>query len=779
VADKRAGIVIEGKAAVAPAFREVHREFDLLKSAGKGLNNVMTGIGQGIGQAVFTAGSDAIGKLASIFTDAVPNAMAYAKQIADIAKVSGASAESTSRFVGTMEILGAHVDALEPAFRILAEEVLNNENKFTALGISVRDQNGSLLDTVTVLDSVRTKFAAMENGAAKTALAADLFGKTAHQLMGYLSLTDEAAAAAADELERMGLILDSSAISQAKDAARSFNLLDLTFKGLQVQLGNMLLPAIIDVVNAIRNLVMENKDGLLVVLSEVMGAITGFISGLVGAGGAVRGLIDALHGHTGALDTTRAGIQASIQALREQKAAYQASAAGAGGASGASDKLAAALTRQIDKLKAQRTALMDVARAHAAQADAAFRSMLSGLDAQERAYQLDQRRADLANQLTEAQQEQADGATAAARELQLLRQEAQLAIAGEADPDKQFQIASDYAIKEQRLIEQHADEATRLEKAVADRRKEIADFEVEVRRQAAMDKARAEIESAQLVSSRIQELAVADDHFKRNITDLRALQSQLNAEAEIARETGNVLLLEAIETNLAQVRQAIRTQEEARRIKQHERELERQKERIKAYKGTSDTIVATINAEIKRLESELTTYDNTNKKRLDAVNLQERLAARLDKDKPGLDKYIASFKDWAKAGADVAKSLERIASALSTIADIAGFGGDVIGFLQMDWLFGKRTSDRFKAHGGPVSGGEPYVVGEQGPEVFVPNSNGSIIPNGGMGNNISVTVSAGAYLGSAADAREFAQRVYGALQEEQSRRFTLQTRGGV
>ena len=779
MADKRAGIVIEGKAAVAPAFREVHREFDLLKSAGKGLNNVMTGIGQGIGQAVFTAGSDAIGKLASIFTDAVPNAMAYAKQIADIAKVSGASAESTSRFVGTMQILGSHVDALEPAFRILAEEVLNNENKFTALGISVRDQNGSLLDTVTVLDSVRTKFAAMENGAAKTALAADLFGKTAHQLMSYLSLTDEAAAAAADELERMGLILSKDAISQAKDAARSFNLLDLTFKGLQVQLGNMLLPAIIDVVNAIRNLIMENKDGLLVVLSQVMGAITGFISGLVGAGGAVRGLIDALHGHTGALNTTRAGIQASIQALREQKAAYQASGAGAGGASGASDKLAAALTRQIDKLKAQRAALMDVARAHAAQADAAFRSMLSGLDAQERAYQLDQRRADLANQLTETQQEQADGAADAARELQLLRQEAQLAIAGEADPDKQFQVASDYAMKEQRLIERHADEATRLDKAVADRRKEIADFEVEVLRQAANDKARAEIESAQLVSSRIQELAVADDNFKRNINDLRALESQLSAQAEIARASGNSLLLQAIELNLDQVRSAIGTQEEARRVAQHESELERQKERIKSYKGTSDTIVATIDAEIKRLEAELTTYDETNKKRLDAVNLQERLAARLDKDKPGLDEYVTSFEDWAKAGAGVATSLERIANALKTIADLGGFAGDVFSFLQMDWLFGKRGADRFKAHGGPVSGGTPYVVGEQGPEVFVPNSNGNIVPNGGMGSNISVTISAGAYLGSAADAREFAQRVYGALQEEQSRRFTLQPRGGV
>ena len=36
----------------------------------------------------------------------------------------------------------------------------------------------------------------------------------------------------------------------------------------------------------------------------------------------------------------------------------------------------------------------------------------------------------------------------------------------------------------------------------------------------------------------------------------------------------------------------------------------------------------------------------------------------------------------------------------------------------------------FRANGGPVSGGTPYVVGERGPELFVPSRNGTIVPNG-------------------------------------------------
>ena len=44
-----------------------------------------------------------------------------------------------------------------------------------------------------------------------------------------------------------------------------------------------------------------------------------------------------------------------------------------------------------------------------------------------------------------------------------------------------------------------------------------------------------------------------------------------------------------------------------------------------------------------------------------------------------------------------------------------------------------------KASGGPVSGNSPYIVGENGPELFVPRSSGQIVPNGSMGGSTQVT----------------------------------------
>jgi hypothetical protein len=46
----------------------------------------------------------------------------------------------------------------------------------------------------------------------------------------------------------------------------------------------------------------------------------------------------------------------------------------------------------------------------------------------------------------------------------------------------------------------------------------------------------------------------------------------------------------------------------------------------------------------------------------------------------------------------------------------------------------------FVAIGGPVQAGSPYVVGERGPEMFVPNQSGSIIPNDKMGGGAGVVV---------------------------------------
>lgn len=48
----------------------------------------------------------------------------------------------------------------------------------------------------------------------------------------------------------------------------------------------------------------------------------------------------------------------------------------------------------------------------------------------------------------------------------------------------------------------------------------------------------------------------------------------------------------------------------------------------------------------------------------------------------------------------------------------------------------------FRADGGPVSAGSPYIVGERGPELFVPNFSGTIVPNHAMGGGAVFNIDA-------------------------------------
>ena len=70
-----------------------------------------------------------------------------------------------------------------------------------------------------------------------------------------------------------------------------------------------------------------------------------------------------------------------------------------------------------------------------------------------------------------------------------------------------------------------------------------------------------------------------------------------------------------------------------------------------------------------------------------------------------------------------------------------------------------------RAMGGPVSSGTSYVVGERGPELFVPNTSGTIIPNGGGGGGSTINLT----VNGAIDAEGTARTIVDVLNRSFSR----------
>jgi hypothetical protein len=88
----------------------------------------------------------------------------------------------------------------------------------------------------------------------------------------------------------------------------------------------------------------------------------------------------------------------------------------------------------------------------------------------------------------------------------------------------------------------------------------------------------------------------------------------------------------------------------------------------------------------------------------------------------GFEDAILSGQKLGEVVRSLGRDLVRLVfSQMVTQPLAAGIGGAIKG------AFG------FRAMGGPVSGGSPYVVGEKGPELFVPHASGTIVPNNKMG----------------------------------------------
>ncbi len=108
------------------------------------------------------------------------------------------------------------------------------------------------------------------------------------------------------------------------------------------------------------------------------------------------------------------------------------------------------------------------------------------------------------------------------------------------------------------------------------------------------------------------------------------------------------------------------------------------------------------------------------------------------------DAFVGFFMSFGDGARDMAKSfidaLHRMVANLAASQLMNLIGGGLVGssspFLS---ALGSALTVPGLASGGPVSQGRPYMVGEEGPEMFVPGASGSIVPNGALGGSVQIT----------------------------------------
>lgn len=133
-----------------------------------------------------------------------------------------------------------------------------------------------------------------------------------------------------------------------------------------------------------------------------------------------------------------------------------------------------------------------------------------------------------------------------------------------------------------------------------------------------------------------------------------------------------------------------------------------------------------------------------------ANTLGQGIGSAFDALIAGSESWGASLKQIASGVLiDIAKQLLQIfviEQAINAIRNVLtpfsaatplGAGGGKIGKFG---TLGPNYGISQRANGGPVTSGSPYIVGERGPELFVPGRSGTIVPNDKMGGGSSTNV---------------------------------------
>ncbi len=128
------------------------------------------------------------------------------------------------------------------------------------LGISLRDTNGQVRSAADIIPQLADAIARNENPAVRARMAVAAFGKSGQDLIPMLKDGSEGLANAANEAERLGIILSADKVKSADDLGDSFDKLKMSVQGLGMNIGATLAPVIMPLLESLREWIIANRE---------------------------------------------------------------------------------------------------------------------------------------------------------------------------------------------------------------------------------------------------------------------------------------------------------------------------------------------------------------------------------------------------------------------------------------------------------------------------------------------------------------------------------------
>ena len=132
-------------------------------------------------------GTIGIGISVAGFTSLIKSVVDVGDHMNDLRKITGLTIEQLGGLGKLAKLNGTDLDSVAKAVGIMSKNMYAGSAAFDVLGISTKDSSGQLRNAGQVLLEVSERFSRMEDGATKSALANQIFGKSGRELIPLLN----------------------------------------------------------------------------------------------------------------------------------------------------------------------------------------------------------------------------------------------------------------------------------------------------------------------------------------------------------------------------------------------------------------------------------------------------------------------------------------------------------------------------------------------------------------------------------------------------------------
>ena len=251
------------------------------------------------------AGAGVVGIGAKLAKEAIQWDVAVKK----LSGITGATAKETSELLAVANYMGIAMEDSAGAFAKFSKnvgaakekmEVARAEGKlgtdiFSKLGYTLEQIQGK--DTVEVFKMIQERLRGMKDGAEKTRVEMELFGRTGYQMHAMLNMSAEQMDKVAERAKAMGLIIDDETAAKSAKLNRELKDLENTGKRLAVSIGHELVPVfndyakgVLDVAKEFESMTAEQKEAIggIVKFGAEAGAVIVVMRSLTSALGFMR-----------------------------------------------------------------------------------------------------------------------------------------------------------------------------------------------------------------------------------------------------------------------------------------------------------------------------------------------------------------------------------------------------------------------------------------------------------------------------------------------------------